>query len=246
MKKSVFGILKSRDQAENVVDRLKGAGFSNEDISVLFPDTSGTRDFAHEQETKAPEGATTGGTTGFIVGGVLGWLAGIGSLAIPGIGPFIAAGPIMAALSGAAVGTAIGGIAGALIGMGIPEYEAKRYESKIKEGNILVSVHADNNDEADRAKDILEAASAEDVATSGEAGVPRGSREAGTTTAATTTPGTTSSLGTTGSSVTGTTPGTVTPTTSSNYPPAEGVAEQPGTTIRPNIQTQTERERRDL
>jgi len=237
MKKSVFGILKSRDQAENVVDRLKGAGFSNEDISVLFPDTSGTRDFAHEQETKAPEGATTGGTTGFIVGGVLGWLAGIGSLAIPGIGPFIAAGPIMAALSGAAVGTAIGGIAGALIGMGIPEYEAKRYESKIKEGNILVSIHTENSDEADRAKDILEAANAEDVATSGEAGIPKASRETGTTAAATTAPSTT---------VTGTTPGTVTPTTSSNYPPAEGVAEQPGTTVRPNIQTQTEREKRDL
>jgi uncharacterized membrane protein len=238
MKKSVFGILKSRDQAENLVDRLKGAGFSNEDISVLFPDTSGTRDFAHEQETKAPEGATTGGTTGFIVGGVLGWLAGIGSLAIPGIGPFIAAGPIMAALSGAAVGTAIGGIAGALIGMGIPEYEAKRYESKIKEGNILVSVHAEDSDKADRAKDILEAANADDIATSGEAGVPKPSHEAGTTTAAATTPSTTSSIPTTG-----TTPGTVTPTTSSNYPPAEGVAEPP---VRPNIQTQTERERRDL
>jgi len=241
MKKSVFGILKSRDQAENVVDRLKGAGFSNEDISVLFPDTSGTRDFAHEQETKAPEGATTGGTTGFIVGGVLGWLAGIGSLAIPGIGPFIAAGPIMAALSGAAVGTAIGGIAGALVGMGIPEYEAKRYESKIKEGNILVSVHADNSDEADRAKDILEAANADDIATSGEANVPKPSHETGTTTAATTARSTPSSVRTTG-----TTPGTVTPTTSSNYPPAEGVAEQPGTVIRPDIQTQTERERREL
>jgi len=243
MKKSVFGILKSRDQAENVVDRLKGAGFSNEDISVLFPDTSGTRDFAHEQETKAPEGATTGGTTGFIVGGVLGWLAGIGSLAIPGIGPFIAAGPIMAALSGAAVGTAIGGIAGALIGMGIPEYEAKRYESKIKEGNILISIHADTSDEADRAKDLLESANADDIATSGEAGVPHGKE--GAPMATRTTTGTTTTGMSTPTGTTGTTPGTVTPTTSSNYPPAEGVAE-PGSTVRPNIQTQTERERRDV
>jgi len=172
MKKSVFGILRTRQEAEAVVDRLKSAGFSSNDISILFPDTAGSRDFAHEHATKAPEGATTGGTSGFVVGGVLGWLAGIGSLAIPGLGPFIAAGPIMAALSGAAVGAAVGGIAGALIGMGIPEYEAKRYESKIKEGNILVSVHAEDGNEVDRAKDILKDAHAEDVATSGEASVP--------------------------------------------------------------------------
>ena len=171
MKRSVFGILKNRQQAEEVIDNLKKAGFSSNDLSVLFPDTSGTRDFAHEQATKAPEGATTGGTTGFVVGGVLGWLAGIGSLAIPGLGPFIAAGPIMAALSGAAVGTAIGGITGALIGMGIPEYEARRYEAKVKEGNVLLSVHAEDGTEADRAKEILKAAHAEDVASSGEAAV---------------------------------------------------------------------------
>ena len=171
MKRSVFGILRSREDAENVVERLKESGFSSGDISILFPDTSGTRDFAHEHATKAPEGAATGGTTGFVIGGVLGWLAGIGSLAIPGLGPFIAAGPIMAALSGAAVGTAIGGIAGALIGMGIPEYEAKRYETKIKEGNILVSVHVEDG-EIDRAKEILKHANAEDVASSGEAAVP--------------------------------------------------------------------------
>ncbi len=176
MKRSVFGILKTREEAESVVERLKAAGFSSGDVSVLFPDTSGSRDFAHDQATKAPEGATTGGTTGFVVGGVLGWLAGIGSLAIPGIGPFIAAGPIMAALSGAAVGAAIGGIAGALIGMGIPEFEARRYEAKIKEGNILLSVHADNEDESARAKKILETAHAEDIATSGEAAVPEAPR----------------------------------------------------------------------
>ena len=172
MKRSVFAILNNRQQAEDVVDSLKRAGFSNNDISVLLPDTSGTRDFAHENATKAPEGATTGGATGFVIGGVLGWLAGIGSLAIPGLGPFIAAGPIMAALSGAAVGTAVGGIAGALIGMGIPEYEARRYESKVKEGNVLISVHTEDSEHADRAKDILKAANAEDVATSGEASVP--------------------------------------------------------------------------
>ena len=204
MKKSVFGILRSREGAETVVDRLKAAGFTREDISVLFPDTSGTHDFAHEHATKAPEGATTGGTTGFVLGGVLGWLAGIGSLAIPGLGPFIAAGPIMAALSGAAVGTAIGGIAGALIGMGIPEYEAKRYESKIREGNILVSVHAEDN-AVDRAKQILKDCNAEDVATSGEASVPTPEHHVartGTTTGEdlrTRSTGTTGTTGTTGS-----------------------------------------------
>jgi len=168
MKRSVFGILKTREAAEAIVNRLKTSGFSNTDISVLFPDIDTTRDFTQEQATKAPEGAATGGTTGFVVGGVLGWLAGIGSLAIPGIGPFIAAGPIMAALSGAAVGAAVGGIAGALIGMGIPEFEAKRYETKLKEGNVLVSIHADDDAKAEQAKNILLAAFAEDVATSGE------------------------------------------------------------------------------
>ena len=171
MKKSVFAILKSREQAEKVVERLKNAGFYNNDISMLFADTSGTRDFAIEHETKAPEGATTGGGTGFVVGGVLGWLAGIGSLAIPGLGPFIAAGPIMAALSGAAVGTAVGGIVGALIGMGMPEFEARRYESKIKEGNILVSVHTEDSGGVDRATSILKECNAEDISTSSETAV---------------------------------------------------------------------------
>ncbi len=168
MKRSVFGILKTREQAETVVDRLKNAGFLSSDISMLFADTSGTRDFALEHSTKAPEGTTTGGTTGFVVGGVLGWLAGIGSLAIPGLGAFIAAGPIMAALSGAAVGTALGGIVGALVGMGIPEFEARRFESKIKEGNILISIHTENSEQVERAKDILKATHAEDVSSAGE------------------------------------------------------------------------------
>jgi len=169
MKRSVFGLLKTREDAEAIVDRLKTSGFSNTDISVLFPDVETTREFTEEQATKAPEGAATGGTTGFVVGGVLGWLAGIGSLAIPGVGPFIAAGPIMAALSGAAVGAAVGGIAGALIGMGIPEFEAKRYESKLREGKVLLSVHADDDAKANQAREILLSVSAEDVAMSGEA-----------------------------------------------------------------------------
>jgi hypothetical protein len=171
MKKAVFCIAKTQPQAEAIVNQLKMEGFSNNDISVLFPDKSGTKDFAHEQHTKAPEGATTGGAVGLGVGAVLGWLAGIGSLAIPGVGPFIAAGPIMGALGGAAVGGATGGIIGALVGMGIPEYEAKRYEGKVRGGNILISVHTDNADERARVKDIFKKANAEDISTSGEEGV---------------------------------------------------------------------------
>ena len=171
MKKAVFCIAKTQAQAEAIVNQLKMEGFSNNDISVLFPDKSTTRDFAHEQHTKAPEGATTGGAVGLGVGAVLGWLAGIGSLAIPGVGPFIAAGPIMGALGGAAVGGATGGIIGALVGLGIPEYEAKRYEGKVRGGNILISVHTDNAHERARAKDIFERANAEDISTTGEEGV---------------------------------------------------------------------------
>jgi len=170
-KTSVFCIANFESQAINIVDRLKSAGFSSNDISVLFPDKSGTKDFAHQQHTKAPEGAATGGATGGIVGGALGWLAGIGALAIPGVGPFIAAGPIMAALSGAAVGGTVGGITGALIGLGIPEYEAKRYEGKIRDGNILISVHSDNHSETKRAKKIFEEAGAKDISSSGEKSV---------------------------------------------------------------------------
>ena len=147
------------------------AGFSHNDISVLLPDQAGTKDFAHEQHTKAPEGAATGAGTGGVLGGALGWLVGIGALAIPGLGPFIAAGPILAALSGAAAGAALGGVTGALSGMGIPEYEAKRYEGKIKEGNALISVHAEDSTERDRAKTIFEQAGAEDISYTEEARV---------------------------------------------------------------------------
>lgn len=171
MAKAVFCIATSEFQAESIVNELKVAGFADNDISVLFPDKTGTKDFAHEQNTKAPEGAVTGASTGGVLGGALGWLAGIGALAIPGVGPFIAAGPIMAALGGAAVGAAVGGIAGALVGMGIPEYEAKRYEGKIKAGNILISVHSENNDETKRAKEIFGQAGVHDISSSTEAGV---------------------------------------------------------------------------
>jgi hypothetical protein len=172
-KKAVICIASSETQAEAIVDRLKSTGFSNSDISVLFPDKRGTKDFAHEHNTKAPEGATTGAGAGGVVGGALGWLAGIGALAIPGVGPLIAAGPIMAALSGAAVGAAVGGLTGALVGMGIPEYEAKRYEGKIKGGNILISVHSEDSEQTKRAKAIFEEFGAQDISTTGEAGVPK-------------------------------------------------------------------------
>lgn len=171
MKKAIFCIAQNVEQAEHIVDQLKNSGFSNNDISVLFPDKSGSKDFAHEKHTKAPEGATIGGGTGIGVGAVLGWLAGIGSLAIPGVGPFIAAGPIMGALSGAAVGAAAGSLTGALVGLGIPEYEAKRYEGKIKGGNVLISVHTENSDELSKAEDILERAHAEDISSTIESDV---------------------------------------------------------------------------
>jgi len=171
MAKAVFCLTKTEDQAVMIVNRLRAAGFSSNDISVLLPDKAGTRDFAHEQHTKAPEGATVGAGTGGVLGGALGWLMGIGALAIPGLGPFIAAGPIMAALSGAAAGAALGGMTGALIGWGMPEYEAKRYEGKIKEGNILISVHAEDRAERNRAREIFEQAGAEDIADTEEARV---------------------------------------------------------------------------
>jgi hypothetical protein len=167
--KAVFGIYQDRVTVENAVDMLRQAGFRNTDISVLFPYNEGTKDFAAEKNTKAPEGTAAGAGTGAVVGGTLGWLAGIGALAIPGLGPFIAAGPIMAALAGVGVGGAIGGITGALIGMGIPEFEAKRYEGRIKEGGILLSVHSDNSDWAKKAKEVLERSGAQEVASAGEA-----------------------------------------------------------------------------
>jgi len=166
---AVFGIYRDRTSVENAVDVLRQEDFRNTDISVLFPENQGTKDFAHEKNTKAPEGAATGAGSGAVIGGTLGWLTGIGALAIPGVGPFIAAGPIVAALAGVGVGGAIGGIAGALIGLGIPEYEAKRYEGRIKEGGILLSVHCDDSNWTKRAKEILERTGAQDVSSSGEA-----------------------------------------------------------------------------
>ena len=168
---AVFGIYKSSAQAESAVDRVIAAGFSNNDISVLLPDTHSSKEFAHEKNTKAPEGTTTGVTAGGVVGGTLGLLAGIGALAIPGLGPFIAAGPIMAALAGLGVGGAVGGLIGALVGMGIPEYEAKRYEGRVKDGGVLLSVHCDTSDQISRAKDLLKQTGAEDISSAGEKAV---------------------------------------------------------------------------
>jgi hypothetical protein len=166
--KAVFGIYPSVGQAERAVDTLLQAGFSNGAISVLLPDDSSTRDFAHKKDTKAPEGTTTGVAAGGAIGGTLGILAGIGAIAIPGVGPFIAAGPIMGGLAGLGVGGAVGGLIGALVGMGIPEYEAKRYEGRVKNGGVLLSVHCDTSDQITRAKAMLKATGAEDIASAGE------------------------------------------------------------------------------
>jgi len=168
MKASVYCTTKTVAQAENIVLALKTAGFSNNDISALLPDKRGTKDFAHEHNTKAPEGAATGGLAGLGVGAAVGWLAGIGALAIPGVGPLIAAGPIMGALSGAAVGTATGGLIGALVGMGMPEFEAKRYDAKVREGNILISVHTEDSKQRDVAKEIFKRYDADDISTGAE------------------------------------------------------------------------------
>src|SRR6266850_4251834 len=167
---AVFGIYPTYESVERAVDELREAGFRSTDISILFPENVGTKDFAHEKGTKAPEGAATGAGTGAVIGGTLGWLAGVGSIAIPGVGPFLAAGPIMAALAGAGVGGTAGGLVGALIGMGIPEYEAKRYEGRIRKGGILLSVHCDNSEWTSKAKDILERTGADDVSSTGETG----------------------------------------------------------------------------
>lgn len=176
MSTAVFCIAASQSMADDIVTRLKDASFSYNDISVLFPDKSSTREFAHEMNTKAPEGTGIGAGAGGVIGGTLGLLAGIGLLAIPGLGPFIAAGPIMASLSGIAVGATVGGIAGALIGMGIPELEAKRYEGKVKDGNILISVHAEDAEEVRIAKGIFEDRRATDITTGSEANAPRTSK----------------------------------------------------------------------
>jgi hypothetical protein len=167
---AVFGIYQNRPQAENAVDTLVSDGFRTEDISILLPENVGTKDFAHEKNTKAPEGTATGAGAGVVIGGTLGLLAGIGALAIPGLGPFIAAGPIMATLAGIGTGGVVGGVIGALVGMGVPEYEAKRYEGLIKEGRILLSVHCDSSDWVKRAKNVLERTGARDISSTSEAG----------------------------------------------------------------------------
>jgi len=170
MAKAVVAIAKTVGQAEAIVNRLQNnAGIAASEISVLMPDTGGTHDFGHVKATKAPEGATTGAVAGGLTGGTLGLLAGIGALAIPGVGPFIAAGPIMAALSGAALGATTGGIVGALVGLGIPEYEAKVYEEKLKSGNYLIAVHVANGDQADRVKEVFKAEKADDISSASEA-----------------------------------------------------------------------------
>lgn len=168
---AAFAIFPTRAAAERAVDNLTAAGFSNQDVSVLMSDNEGSRDFATEKNTKAPEGTATGAGIGGLTGGTIGLLAGIGALAIPGVGPLIAAGPIMATLAGLGIGGAVGGLVGALVGMGIPEYEAKRYEGRVKDGGILVSVHCESSEEVSRAKDILKGAGGEDVASSGEKAV---------------------------------------------------------------------------
>jgi hypothetical protein len=166
---AVFGIYRTEAALEAAVEVLQREGFRNTDISVLFPDNQGTKDFAHEKNTKAPEGVTTGATSGAVLGGGLGWLAGIGALAIPGLGPLIAAGPIVAMLAGAGAGGVVGGLTGALVGMGIPEYEAKRYEGRVKDGGILLSVHSDDSAWTKKAKEILEQTGAQDISSTAEA-----------------------------------------------------------------------------
>jgi hypothetical protein len=165
---SVFGVYPTRDSADAAVDTLRTKGFRNTDISVLFPQNVGSKEFGHEKGTKSAEGAVAGGGTGAVIGGALGWLAGIGMLAIPGVGPFIAAGPIVATLAGMGAGGAIGGTTGALVGLGLPEYQAKRYEGRMRKGGILLSVHADDREWASKGKQVLEHTGAEDISSTGE------------------------------------------------------------------------------
>jgi len=172
MSTCVYALAKTDAQAIRIANRLRTAGFTEGDISLLAPDRGGLRDLSHQDSTKAPEGAAAGASAGALFGGALGWLAGIGALAIPGVGPLIAAGPILATLSGAALGTAAGGLTGALVGMGIPEYEAQAYEGKLREGNILMCVHADSSEEASEIRRIFGEEQAESISTGSEASVP--------------------------------------------------------------------------
>ena len=168
-KVAVFGIFSTRTAVENAASALASQGFPVADISVLLPESLGAKDMGTEKATKAPEGAAAGVTTGGVIGGALGVLVGIGALAIPGLGPFIAAGPIMAGLAGLGVGGAVGGFTGALIGMGIPEFEAKRYEGRLQKGGILLSVHCDTSEEIKSAKEVLKRTGGEDISSTGEA-----------------------------------------------------------------------------
>jgi len=165
---AIFGIYPTHESADTAVDTLRAKGFRNTDVSVLFPQNLGSKEFGHEKGTKSAEGAVAGGGTGAVIGGALGWLAGIGMLAIPGVGPFIAAGPIVAALAGMGAGGALGGTVGGLIGLGIPEYQAKRYEGRMRKGGILLSVHTDDHDWARKGRQILEQTGAEDISSTGE------------------------------------------------------------------------------
>jgi hypothetical protein len=169
---AVFGIYTTAFEAERAVDHLINAGFTHSDISVLLPDDESTRTFAHEKHTKAPEGTATGATAGGLVGGTIGLLAGIGALAIPGVGPLIAAGPLVAALAGLGVGGTLGGMVGALVGLGIPEFEAKLYEGRVRDGGILLSVHCDTDHEMEAAKDALKATAAQDISATEETPTP--------------------------------------------------------------------------
>jgi hypothetical protein len=171
--KSVLGIYTSRSAVELALTHLREAGFASTNISILLPENLGPKELTTEKATKAPEGTTAGATSGAVIGGALGWLVGIGALAIPGLGPFIAAGPIIAALAGIGVGGAVGGFTGALVGLGIPEYEAKRYEGRLQKGGILTSVHCDTSEEIDRAKEVLKSTGAEDISTTSESSVSR-------------------------------------------------------------------------
>jgi Protein of unknown function (DUF3341) len=177
--KAAFGIYRTQSGLENAVQMLRDERFSNSDVAVLLPESVSSRELGTQKASKAPEGATAGAGSGAVLGGILGWLVGIGSLAIPGVGPFIAAGPIVAALAGAGVGGAVGGLAGALVGMGIPEYEAKRYEGRLTEGGILLSIHCDSSEEIDRAKKIMERTGAEDISHTSESSVKEGDRSRG-------------------------------------------------------------------
>ena len=177
--KAAFGIYRTQSGLENTVRMLRDERFSNSHVAVLLPESVSSRELGTQKASKAPEGATAGAGSGAVLGGILGWLVGIGSLAIPGVGPFIAAGPIVAALAGAGVGGTVGGLAGALVGMGIPEYEAKRYEGRLTEGGILLSVHCDTSEEIDRAKGVLERTGAEDIAYTSESSVKEGDRSRG-------------------------------------------------------------------